>query len=436
MARILPALSPLLLSLALPLSGCAIERDEIDSWPRTTNGEARLGAYLADGERPMELRMRAAQHLMSAGAMAQIMTSVEGTPKEARGPLLDHLAAVVTACVGDLVTEPEGGEKPGAPTSACDNMERDLGPAVNLGFLLLEQLPEGKQRDKLVKILLTAAADKSDEDIPGLEIRVDDLLLACTLKAPKITVPQLLERLQKTEDPKVGVRIAGVLSQIKDAEIRKQLAEALLSWVKPRYKTLLPIPQIRDVLAKTRNPTLIKFMMDAARDTDLDFDTRDELVARGIQLLSKEDAAERLYLLLAAQDNAIYNEFRWTALDALWAQDPLKHLGPMMRALPTASDAWSTAPNQLKGRINHFCDVTVKKTQGLDAEALMQAFESLLEHPSWVARTFAFVCISKLDPSGAPTRLSALSEDPATLPGWTEAGDSTLGAEVKALSGN
>lgn len=426
----------LALSGGCALSGCEIDAEEMDTWSKTRTGPERLGAYLADTERPIKLRTRAAAHLMSAGHLDQIMTSLEKIPADQQPDLLNRLGVLVNDCIGKLDTAAEGDKKSAAAGTRCSNREQHLGPALDLGYLLLERIPEGKARVNLVDTLLRAALDTAQKP-ENFKAGADAIILACGVKAPERTAPMLLDRLKETEEGPAVARLAALLHQLKDEGIRQQLAVALLEWVKPRYKVQLQSPEVGDALLMTRNPTIARFMLDAVRDPSIDWDSRYNLLERSLQLLDDAQSAEALYPLLTLVDKENLNEMRWLALAHLYARDPLKHLKPMITALPSDYEAWLTDEGQLRGRIEEFCKLRVGKNTKVDKEAVLSLFDELVDETSWIARTFAYVCISELDPDGAVERLSALSEDATELPGWTPDGAIlTIGGAVKALAEN
>ncbi|MFN3201421.1 MAG: hypothetical protein ACE366_23670 [Bradymonadia bacterium] len=424
-----------LLCLALGgLSGCEIDKQDIDTWPQVDNGAARLGAYVADAERPIGLRIRAAKHLMSMGELDQLMTSVEATPAPARDTLVSKMGDLVAQCLVSLeAVDTQNGGK----VNDCDTPQRDRGKAMNLGYLLLEHIKDGKEQAALVDALFKASMTGLTADIPELAGKVDDIILACSIKAPEKTVPMLLETLKGSESPQAGARVSNLLLQMRDDAVSAQLAAALLDWVKPRYKTLLQSPEVRDALTATRNPTVMRFMLDAIRDPDLDWDARQEIFVRSLKLLQNADAeaaTEALHAFIALVDHTSLNELRWLSLSVLWAKDPAAHLKPMMDALPAAADAWHSEKGRVKWRISEFCKVKVGK-KGMDQGVLLPMFETLLDHTNPIVRMFGVTCIHQLDPVGAADRLAGLIEDPAVLLNWTEEGDSTIGDEVSAISG-
>jgi hypothetical protein len=401
------------LVLALALSGCAFDENDLRTWRQIKDGDRKLAGYLADPDRDLHLRVLAGSLLLEMRGVAHSMGVLQSATVDDRARLLPGLAArVVLVLDGD------------------DFAPEQKGAAADLGYYLLEHAAQidAERADKLAAAVADWAVDHCAEvqNRPSQRPQ-DQLVLAAAVARPESVVPLLLDRLADAADVAPMVFVGRILVRLKDADALRRSAALLLDHARKRY------PDIPVALAETMvangNETLLRFLLETARDPQVPMAVRATAVNEGVDALGKR-AVPGLLSLVATDDPAHGNDARWHALDRLWELTGVAGLRDTLHALPP-NGTWPREGLSFKADVDLFCDQKV----GQQKAAALPVLTGLLSDNNWVARVFAFECIVRLFPDDAPRLLGGLGEDETPLPGWSADGQpTTVGAVVRKLA--
>lgn len=399
-------LGRILLSLLVAQAACTFEAADIDGWKGVQNGVPRLAGYLADAERPLELRLRAAQGLFDVDQLDSLIGVVRAAIPEQRKMLVEPLARLAT-------------ERLDAEDAAVADR------AMALAYYLLEFGADlGDARGPLAEALVKAALAQVP---PQRRTRIapTKALLGAAVAHPPI-VEQLVTAARESDDDERFLALLDDLGQLRDPAIEARRAELMLARARAAY------PKISEPLARAmldnRNPTLLKFLLELTRDSSQPLGVRSLGFSAAARL--GKDGIPGLMRVVRTDFPAV-DDARYLALRAIWETGGPAQLGPALRALP-AEGKWPTEGSEFKDDIDAFCDNRVA-TKAAEAKPVLV---ELLDDPNWIARAYALRCITRLYPDEAATLTAVLAEDLTPLPGWQESGEPSSFAEaVKALQG-
>lgn len=411
---------PLLFALgAGPITGCAVDGDDLAAWEQVAEGEGRLAAYLADPGRPVELRAKALAVLLKMKAIDNIMGVLKVAAPDERAVLLKMYATAIVTVLTKMHTR--------------DEKEA----AATLGYDVLEHVDElkggtdgtGEARDKLlvdtiVEWCLEELGKPSEKRArPGRKI--DDILLAALAVRPEVAGPRVADKMRAAGDAAELLQIDALLSKVEDPAIRGSQAKHLLDFARRVYPEVPP--DVARAMVANRNQTLLRFLLDAARDPRVPPETRRiGLVDASAQL--KAEAVGGLLLVLAADDPKHLNVMRINALDLAWDHGGVARLADALQALPP-SGHWWTEGVQFRVFVDGFCDNKLAPAR----DAAKPVLERLVDDPNWVTRTYAMRCVERLYPEEAAALLAPLIEDDTPLAGWSAEGETTIGAHAAAV---
>lgn len=393
-------------SLALFSTACTFEASDIDGWQNVQKGEPRLAGYMADAERPLELRLRAADRLFERDRLDYIVGVVRTAKPDQRVLLSVPLAKMAAEKLAD-----------------SDAKVSDRGTA--LAYYLLEFASDlGDQRAALAEAL----AQKSLAQIPPTrkaQISPIKALLGAAVAHPAV-VDSILQAARGTDDEVRFLALLDLLGKLRTPEMQQRRAELLLAHARRLY------PKISEGLARAmldnRNPTLLKYLLELTRDHTLPLAVRSMGFSAAARL--GDDSIPGLLRVIRTDFPAV-DDARYLALRRIWETGGPAQLGPALRALP-AEGKWPTEGTEFKDDIDAFCDNRIA-TKSAEAKPVLV---ELLDDPNWIARAYALRCITRLFPDEAATLTAVLAEDLTPLPGWQESGEPSSFAEaVKALQG-
>lgn len=399
-ARALPLLA------ALALSACAFDADDLDNWKRISKGSERLTGYLADVDRPADLRQHAAENLFEMGALGALFTAVDAVPAGERAKLLKQYVKLADRHLnGDAAVE--------------------AGRAARVLFEVL-------RRHKHLEDTTAAVTTLTDwtlrwfanPDPPPTDVSIEDLLQAAAVVNPDVVRPRLVAFAEATTDERALLRLDQVLSALRDRDVDAAVARALLREARRQHPAISF--EIAEAMMKNRNPVLLRFLLEAARDPRVAPGVRNLGGVTAAQLLGK-DGMDGLFRLVASDDPSTNNVLRFNAIDYVWRFGGVQELDRLLRALPPSG--WPREGAAFKSEVDGFCD----KLATASAQ-VRRVLVDLVGAERPITRTYAMECVVRLYPDDAPVILESLLEDPTPLHGWSEAGPTTIGEVVRALS--
>lgn len=399
--------------------GCAVDADDLATWETVAEGEGRLAAYLADGQRPIELRSQALSILLKMRAIDHIMGVLKVADPQQRAILLRMYATAVVTVLTKMHTQ---AEQEAAATLAYDIFEH--ADALTGGT---DGTGEPRDRllvDTVVEWCLAEMSKPSDKRARPMR-KIDDILLAGLAVRPAVAGPRIADKMRAAQTPEELLAIDALLSKVADPELRARQAEHLLGFAQRVYPAVPPV--VAQAMVKNRNETLLRFLLDAARDPRVPPGTREiGLLAARDHL--KADAMGGLFLLLSTDDPKHRNIMRLNALDLVWDHGGTARLADALQALPPSGTWW---PNGVQFRVNidNFCEAKLAPAK----DAVRPVLERLVDDPNWVTRTYAMRCVERLYPDEAPLLLAPLVEDETPLPGWDAEVELTIGQHVAAV---
>lgn len=407
----------LTLGAATAQIGCAVGEQDLERWEQVAEGEGRLAAYLADPMRPFELRSKAALVLLRMGSLDHLMSVLQGVEPEQRAMLLPMYAHTITTVLTKMHTPAE------------------KGGAASLAYFVLQHVDElegssrGEPRDKLlVDTVVDWALEELRKDKAArapLRVKLPELLVAAVAVRPEQASVRLLNAMRAARDVSELLSTNALLQQAQSAEIRVGQAQHLLEFARKTYPQL--DPRVADAMVANGNETLLRFLLDAARDPRVPVQTREQGLDAAERFL-KDGALGGLFLLLQADDPANENVMRLRALDLVWDFGGAAYLGRALQALPPTG-TWWPGSERFREHVDTFCD---EKLQPAAAE-VRPVLELLVDDPNWVTRVYAMRCVERLFPEEAATLLEALADDETALPGWQAEGATTIGAHVRTI---
>ncbi len=410
----------LLLALAVgPFGGCAVDGEDLAAWENVAEGEGRLAAYLADGQRPVELRAQALSILLKMRDIDHIMGVLEVAEPQQRTILLRMYATAIVTVLTKMYSQ---SEKEAAATLAYDIFE-------HVDELTGGTDGTGEPRDRLlvdtvVEWCLEELGKPSAKRARPMR-KIEDILLAALAVRPAVAGPRIADKMRAAQTPEELLALDLLLSKVRDPEIRARQAEHLLGFAR-RVHPAVP-PPVAQAMVNNRNETLLRYLLDAARDPRVPPGTREiGLIAARDHL--KAEALGGLFLLLAADDPKHRNIMRLNALDLVWDHGGSARLADALRALPP-SGTWWPAGVQFRVNVDAFCDTRLAPAR----DAVRPVLERLVDDPNWVTRTYAMRCVERLYPAEAPLLLAPLVEDETPLPGWSAEADVTIGQHAQAV---
>ena len=421
MKRLVSPISSIVLfgALVAGISGCSLDRDGLKELQATKNGNAKLAAILVDTKRPSELRGDASALLFKKGAFKELMAAVHELKDDDRKYLVHVLSRHVLTYI----------EK--------KKYEKEKMMAFKFAYYLLEYadlLPKaqgkGKVKTTTLKHFVSEIVNESMALLKGQpnEIVQSDaiqkLLLASAIKQPELTLKEIYTFLNQTA-PNLSsfLYVNHVLSALKRPDVKEKQAKLLLKWAKKSYPKV--DAKLGDELFKNGNETLLRFLLDTARDTRVPGHVRG-LGMEAAKIL-KQKALDGLFLTLKTDDPEYRNVVRFGALNLIWDYGGSKTLARALQSLPEKA-TWWPQETVFRERVGEFCEGSLKD----DAAAVRPILENLLYDTNWVARVYAMECMIILY-DDAVAALEPLRADDTVLKGWVEGGEITIGAYVQSL---
>lgn len=411
-------LSVILLAALPLLGGCAIDESDLARWPEVAQGDARLAAYLADDTRPYPLRAQAAGHLLRMGELDHLMGVVKTAEGVQRTAIIDMYATMISNVLTKMHTPEEQANAAGLAYYLLQHTDALTGAA-----------PDGEPKDaRFVDVVLDwclPELEKPEDERAKPPRRVDDIVLAALAARPQVAGPRVLDRMRAAANTSDLLGMNRILTQVEDPEVRRGQATHLLGYARKVHPEVPP--EVAAAMVQNRNPTLLHYLLDAARDPRVPRRTREAgLIAAG--RLLKADALGGLVLLLRADDPANDNVFRLNALDYAWDIGGAARLADALQALPPTGTWWPEGV-QFRAYVDSFCDQKL----GPAKDDVRPVLERLVDDPNWVTRAYAMRCVERLYPDDAAALLAPLAEDETPLPGFSAEGPTTIGAHARAV---
>ena len=327
---------------------------------------------------------------------------------------------------------------PGLARIVTDTLPKDRKQSYKvraflLGYYLLEHIElltgtnkHGERRDQLlVETMidwgLGVLKQNKSESIDLGSYSLTDVLLAAAMKRPMFAVPILLPAMTGAPSIERFLAINEILSRLEDPTLRHQQAGTLLSYAKKVYPDVNPL--LAQAMLKNQNETLLRFLLDSARDHRVPVGTRQAGLEAATTL--KEKSLDGLFLVLQTDDPETLNIQRLNALDLIWNYGGTELLRKALQTLP-AGGTWWPKGMDFRAHVDEFCDEKLKPAKDDVRETLV----SLVDDPNWVTRVYAMECIMRLYPDDAERLLTPLAKDDTVLKGWNAEGEITIAAAV------
>lgn len=392
------------------LAGCAVNEADLEKWAGVRGGDRRLAGYMADTERPLALRVRAARALFEMGAPGYVVAVVERATPEDRA----QVGAATFSWLRRNFEAPIIDDDPTVPQRAKD--------------LLYALLPFAKDYgDELVQPTLTAFATWGAEVVATGKAQprgrsIEAVALAAGLTDASAVAPPFAEALASAEDPARVLSIARVLAQLRHGPSQLRAASILLERCRRAWPNL-PEPLV-EAVAVNGNETPLRFLLDAARDPASPVAVRARVIEAAADALGPR-AREGLERLLRVEDPLNGNVLRWAVLQRLVDLDPADGVGKTLTQLPDQA-GWPDEGTQFRDAIWGLCDESLKAK----GPPVMQSLIDTLETSHATARLFAATCLRRLFPEAAAEALEALKKDTTPVSGFSSSGPMTLGDVV------
>lgn len=396
------------LACTLWLGGCAFEAADLDTWRTVQNGKPRLAGYLADTQRPLELRVHAATALFDTDQLPLLMAVIDAANAEQRSILAPPLATLAMEKLGDTD-------------------RKIMVRARALAYYLLEYRDALGDKTAPLAEALTGSALKTVPPQFRDAVGPEKALLAAAIAHPPVvtTITDAAEAAATAPDGEARLlTLLDYLRQLRTADVAQTRARLLLLRARAVY------PKISGALAQAMlvdgNPTLLKFLIELTRDPGVS----DQVRNRGFAAMGRlgKDAIPGM-LRVVQTDFPTPDDARYLALRGLWEAGGPASLGAALRALP-AEGKWPTKGTEFRDDIDAFCDNRVATKKAAAKPVLIE----LLDDSNWIARAYALRCITRLYPDEAAELTTVLKDDLTPLPGWQESGEpSSFAAAVKAL---
>jgi hypothetical protein len=365
---------------------------------------------MADSERPLDLRVRAARSLFDMGAPGYIVTVVERATPEDRA----QVGAATFSWLRRNFEAPVIDDDPTVPQRAKD--------------LLYALLPYAKDfGDELVQPTLTAFATWGAEVVATGKAQprgrsIESVALAAGLTDASAVAPPFAEALATAEDPARVLSMVRVLAQLRHGPSQLRAASVLLERCRRAWPNL-PEPLV-EAVAVNGNETPLRFLLDAARDPASPVALRARVVEAAADALGVR-ARESLERLLRVEDPLTGNVLRWAVLQRLVDLGPADGVGKTLLQLPDQT-GWPDEGTKFRDAVWGLCDESLKAK----GPAVMQPLIDTLGSSHATARLFAATCLRRLFPEAAAEALDALKKDSTPVSGFSSGGPMTLGDVV------
>ncbi len=405
----------LLLGISMSL-GCQVGMEDLSKWERVTNGKGRLAAYLADNERPLNLRVHAAGVLLRMRALTEIMGVINEAHVQDRTRLVQSLGHMITEYL----------------TKDKYNEEQKM-VALGLAYYLFEYANDlsGQNYDtprdkKLVETVLDWSLErlKLYKTTPKGPRTLQQVITGAVMARPKIALPLVYNFLRSPPDVERFLIVNQTLNSLRDPKVHSMQALYLLEQAKKNYPKV--DPNLGLAMLENRNETLLRFLLDTARDYRVPIETR-ELGLKSARMMKKK-ALPGLYRILRTEDPKQDNIPRLNALDLVWDIGGAESLSAALQSLPPTGTYWPKGV-EFRAQVFEFCDNKLKPAK----DSVRPILESLVDDPNWVTRVYAMECILKLY-DDSTVLLEPLLTDDQVLLGWDEHGETTIGEYVKAAT--
>jgi len=395
-----------LLSLSLSLClcvACGIGADDLARWKEIEEGEERLTGFMAQVTRPLDLRVRAARHLMEVDAGGQIVVVVRNTTPEDRTALLEPLLVYL------------GTRFASAPTE-------DAVRAKDVLYSLLPYTSEvdANYADEAIAAFVRWGVPQLFLNPPPSGRPVEQVLLGAGLVRPSAVGTALVTALQDKLEPAQVARISALIDAIGHVPTRLSAAGVLLQAARRSLPT--PPDQLLAAIAANGNETLIRFLLDAARDPVIPIATRARAIDLAVERLGK-GAVSGLEEILRAEDPIAHNAMR---LPALMALHRLRGPGRLEETLTALHDGtgWPDEGEEMRILVDRFCIESVGPGK---AKARKDLVAVAVKGENTTGRIFAARCIRLLYPDEAREMLAPLANDRTRLRGFGTEPPPTLG---------
>ena len=443
--------------LFIPLAGCNIDEQTLESWRFSPSGEGKLGGYLVDQLRPAELRRQSALLLLDKRSFELLLSAYESSSPEGRiylGELYQDLIKtalrrgsldeegrrlaidfafilisfdltralirdhdeIFTGLVEWSISRLKGRQR---RRSSSDSEEGSEEGGSEGGA---DSEPEGEAGGE-------SEAGESEEE--SVHIHPRDLLSVCTALREEEVSQRLLREVRETPQlVSFAVIVNTILSAHQRPQLRHRTAEMLLLVARAALPNLSK--GLVQAMKENGNLTLLRFLLDLPQDRRVSKEIRGEALFAALEQMCVEVRNQRCVslppegregLLRLISSPNVHRSHIFRALGYFWDVYGVEGLREVLFQLNTAR--FPVAGEELRGEVRGFCtqELRPRAEQSLRVK-LQEIFdESIEDSDEWPASLYSLICLAEIFPDEFRelmnrSRLRKLQRSSVRISGW------------------
>jgi hypothetical protein len=418
--------------VALGASGCKFTDKDLEGWAALEDkGAARLGGYVLDADRPVESRKRALDLMVEHQYFDHIISLFKQLPESDRPMILEESIKLAKRY------------------SEIQATVKQQATSVDLIYYMMS-FPWGEEALKKQPELLSWMATwslaiiKAGRTAPS-SVNPDRVLIAALLVGGDPILKLVEEQFEESvTDPKTVIALHNILFPLKDPKIEVMMANQLMKTARKLYPDELS-PELINVMVKNGNRTLLKFLVEVAKDNQAPQASQELAIDKASSVLislSKGDEAmkaETIELFKRVLSSKIASSsIIFFTLRQLWVLGGVEHLADALKAINPEFRV-PVSGTYLRLDVEQFCDeyVSVQKDE---ARPILQNLIDELGSDAqyWPARLYAITCIHRLYPDDFPRFLKSkrrfkryFKRDKTVVRAWRSDHNTTLGEVVQ-----
>lgn len=419
----------LLSSIALSFSGCKFNSQSLHEWTELNDkGAERLGGYVLQVDRPMELRQQAFEHLVKMKKYDHLVSVLDQLSTDEDREAFSQLA--VGIAIKNTRAEATSEQQANAIDLMFFMMSFSWGEEV---FKIQDQLIEWMAKWSLAMIKTGQTAMTITNPDRALTVAVlvggDNVL--------KLIQTQLED---SVADSVTIVGIHNVLSPLMDPKIDEMMATALLKTARTVYPENLTKPLI-DAMIKNGNRTLLRFLIEVGKDNTAPMGVQEfamEQASNSLVAMSHDDetlkaeTAENFKRVLSSSTAS--SPILFYSLRQLWALGGVELLPEALKAI-NPDFRVPVAGTELRLDVEDYCNGYVAGAKDEARTKLLELLSELENKPElWPARLYTLSCVHALYPDDFPRFMKKggryrkyFQRDKTTIRAWRSDGNTTLG---------
>ena len=438
--------------LFIPLTGCSIDEQTLESWRFSPSGTGKLGGYLVDPLRPDELRKKSALLLLDKRSFEMLLSAYESSPPEGRVYLGELYQGLIKSALrrGSL---DEDGRRLGIDFAAIlisfeltrslirDNDEiftglvewsisRLKGTQRRRSSSDSEEEGEGEGAGEASSGAGSESGGEDDEESAHI-INPRELLSVCAALREEEVSERLLREVRETPQlVSFAVIVNTILSAHQRPQFRHRTAEMLLLVARAALPNLSK--GLVQAMKENGNLTLLRFLLDLPQDRRVSKEIRGEALFAALEQMCIEIRNRRCVslppegregLLRLISSPYVHRSHIFRALGYFWDVYGVEGLREVLFKLNTAR--FPVAGEELRGEVRGFCtqELRPRADQSLRIE-LQEIFdESIEDSEEWAASLYSLICLAEIFPDEFRelmnrSRLRKLQRSSVRISGW------------------